>query len=273
MPTYNVGNSGSIAIYSPTEAIGFYNQPATGGDSISATELALVLQDLVGDSSARQWYVTAGLTVEEYDANVAGNATDPTGQGDPTVPPPILDPDSRDPAPLNPQPIDPDSPDFTREPSLFRNIYERQLNIAPVGRTRYQQWLAQQFEPTTTQYLLEQEGLGSVGAGGVDFEPRSYAEYLNARGNTPAVLGSSYLGEIGRLGVDERQELLDRLPNFAQPEIFYGAQRGRVATAAARGLTRQAFSEPSQRRFEISPFAQQARGGTYLEYLRQRFGL
>ena len=56
-------------------------------------------------------------------------------------------------------------------------------------------------------------------------------------------------------------------------QLFYGAARERYAPMIAQGLTDQAFGDPMRRQFEVSPFAQQAQGGTFLEYVRQEYGL
>jgi len=158
--------------------------------------------------------------------------------------------------------------------SAFQALYEQQYGIPEVGRNPYQAWLASKWKVPATEYMLGQSPEFDTVGTRTTGEPLSFSQYLQQRQGPVSRLGGSYLSRLTGMSPEEQRALFARegMPSYLEEEALYGGLQSRYPTAIAQGLLGQAYAEPTQRAWAISP-AGTYEGGSFLNYLRNRFGL
>lgn len=157
---------------------------------------------------------------------------------------------------------------YLSDPGFFQGQFEQAQGIPTAGRSQYQKWLANQWQTPASEYSLRQAGL----MGGNVSPPQTFQQYMANRAGQPVTgMGGSYLSALGRLTPQAQRAMLENLPSYVAPEALYGGLQQRYPSFIAQGLMQQGYGAPSQRAFEISPGA--VGGGTFLDYLRTKYGL
>jgi len=156
------------------------------------------------------------------------------------------------------------------DPILMQALFEQHLGIPAAGRSRFQQFLADQWRIPATEYVLLQRGLlGGLGEGNED---QSFQEYLTGRTRPVPSMQGDFLCALTSMGSNEQLGLLEGLGAFreqAMQQVFLGALQQKHPRYLAENLAQRAFSGPVQREFEVSP--EKAGGTPFLNYLQARY--
>ena len=187
--------------------------------------VAVACQGVSDDDIARQVQAeverqVAALELPQVPSGPANPPVDPGVQGpagDSGPPGQIGSTGSRAPSgPQGPPPAATPSVASNSELGLHQGIYEQAIGLATGGRTRYQNWLADQFKPTYADFIFQ----GSILGGNAQTPPQTFQQYLAARGNTPARVSGDYLAAYGGLTQIHRRD------DYAAAERAIGAREG-----------------------------------------------
>jgi hypothetical protein len=145
------------------------------------------------------------------------------------------------------------------------------MGLPTAGRTRYQQWLGDQWRVPAAEYIMSQ----ARGFGGLGPEGQSFGGYLQERGDQPVGrLTGDYLGAgtaLGEAPVPEQEAFFARQPGWLRSVLFKGSLRNQgYARPFAGGITAQAFNAPSLRGFDVSRRSEE---DSFINYLREKYGL
>lgn len=223
--------------------------------------------------------------------------TDPEIIVDPFEPPTdpvVIDPDDPTKKPLLTTDVDPgiiiaggpeeSLQDYLNDPAFYEAQYAAHLGIPTAGRSRYQQWLADQWRVPFTEYgLLGQGLLGGLGKATETFRDVSFTDYLSGREGPMSRFqgGGDFLELLTGMAPEEQIAILDLLAGegqggqsaFAQT-VFQGGLEGQFPQFIAQGMAGQAFGQPSIGAYEISPGAlREEDPQPFLNYLRQQLNI
>jgi hypothetical protein len=164
---------------------------------------------------------------------------------------------------------------YGTDPDLFPILWAQSFGIPERGRSRYEQFLADQWRPAAAEYLLRADpefgGLPQVG----DFQ-QPFSQFLSGRPKLPG-MQRNFLSQLTdldpRVQVDILQGMGDQ-EDFVTREVFRHGLQGTYPSFIANNLTRQAFSPESRGYFETSPEALSVgEEGVlpFLNYLRSKY--
>ena len=163
---------------------------------------------------------------------------------------------------------------FFNLPGQWERVYGAMKGIPAAGRSLWENWLASQWQGPATQYALQSAGLFGQPTTGpsITTGAKTWAQYLAQQAGQPVSrMGGGYLGALTSLEPTAQRAMLENLPDYVEPTAFYGAAAERYPQFIAAGLTGQAFGEPAERRWRVSP--EQIGGMAWLNYLKQQYGL
>ena len=206
---------------------------------------------------------------------------------------------------------EPDWLSYLGDPDLWQGQFEKIYNLPTIGRSRYQNWLANQWEIPASRYALQQAGAITDPQGEIQGQDAnlSFEKYLRnerraAQGSTDPVPGDvtppSGLG-ISRMGPkyfdamthmwdpelrweadappgarrprpgEPQRALQEFLPDYVPQVATYAGLRSQTPGWLARERARQALDPAVRRQFDISREA--IEGGGFLDFLRRRFNI
>ena len=152
------------------------------------------------------------------------------------------------------------------ELASMQGAYEAARGIPKTGRSRYDQWLADQWRTSAMRWALYQSGLMGETP---DLEYSDWLDVSPQSGTSVANLGAHWASRLREMSAQEQREYLERLPaglrEYGQQEVFRGAIGG--PRFMRQGVTAQAFGAPMLRAFETEPEGEKS-GSTYLDWLR-----
>lgn len=164
-----------------------------------------------------------------------------------------------------------DISEYLSDPELMQALYEKLMGIPTAGRSRYQSWLANQWQVPASEYALLSAGLMGTPTP-TAATPPTFEQFMRGRAGQPvSQMGGRYLTALGLMEPTAQRTMLENLPGYVAPEALYGGLRSKYPAFIAAGLQGQAMGAPSTRGYEISP--EGIAGGSFLNYLRQQYKL
>jgi hypothetical protein len=173
---------------------------------------------------------------------------------------------------------------YGTDPDLFPILWAQSFGIPERGRSRYEQFLADQWRPAAAEYLLRADpefgGLPQVGGFNQPF-----SQFLSGRPELPGMHGihrdnpyqANFLGQLTNLDPRVQVDILKGMgdqEDFVTREVFRHGLQSKYPSFIANNLTTQAFSPESRGYFETSPeaFSVGEEGILpFLNYLRSKY--
>ena len=209
-------------------------------------------------------------TVEAWSSDVKAGwlAQQPTGD----TPPPPTD------TTLRPQSADELATLYRDRPEFYQGTFEQQMEIPTAGRNPYAKWLAGLGESNALAYALTfapelQTTTPHPMPTGGGFP--TYAEWLSGRkGGQIAQPGLGDVYQLFKGLASPTQDILsERYGEGLSEMLFEAGQRQRMPAFLAKGLTQQTFAPAAQRAYEIAPGTAALKAPTFLDWIRQRYGI
>lgn len=194
-------------------------------------------------------------------------------------------------------------PGYLGQPDLWQAQFDKQYGIPTAGRSRYQNWLANQWQVPASEYALSQ-GFAQEGVGDYELSTDSFSDWLAKRSlsavdstvtdpedatktlnvaRTPW-LGNQYFRDLTDMaaveatddreaatGAERQRRILESLPNYVGSTAFYSRARDQMPSWLAQSMTGRAFSPEQRRAWDITDAATE--GDSFLDFLKKRFGL
>jgi len=157
----------------------------------------------------------------------------------------------------------------------YQAIYNQANGIPSAGRSLYEKWLADQWRIPVSNWLLSQSLGIDTGLTAVPTPiEQTFEDYMAGRVGQPVgTIGQGgYYEAMATMSPEMQQTILDRLPLYVEQGLLRGALRRQGSPPfMAQSLMEQAFAPTARETFEMGP--QLEEGGTFLNYLREKYGL
>ena len=168
-------------------------------------------------------------------------------------------------------------PGYLGQPDLWQAQFDKQYGIPTAGRSRYQNWLANQWQVPASEYALSQ-GFAQEGVGDYELSTDSFSDWLAKRSLSAVDSTVTDMAAVeatddreAATGAERQRRILESLPNYVGSTAFYSRARDQMPSWLAQSMTGRAFSPEQRRAWDITDAATE--GDSFLDFLKKRFGL